>query len=521
MNDGSGKSRFRPRIVMIDDEKSNLQIVKIVIMRENLESDLSLFENGASALEFIQKNPVDLILLDLAMPEMDGFEIMSRLQADPNTADIPVIFLSAYQEASYILKAFDLGATDFIGKPIISPILTARIRQIIKSRSLEKELRLRNTELVDTNRLKDELLSICSHDLRAPLSAIELICQFLEDTIHGRSENSQQELVNRIVSQSRLARRLVENLLDLNRIEQGRLVPASSLFSVDELLEQCVKEEDPNLLSRDLEFELSPVGGGVLCFGDRGMIAQVVHNLFNNAAKYAESKIRCEARLVSHSQAEGGRLRVVVSDDGKGIPAGQSEMIFQKYLKLERQGSGSGLGLYISKQMIDLHGGEISVAENNEQGARFVIELPNAFQPDQLPVLADYSHARILISGESKSWGEMVEGLLLESGLIYIEQARTHGDIHSAFAPTGPNLVIVDLATAGLMEGFSTTLEWGRSGVDWILIGQLHQSEIQRTIPASSRFASLKKPFNPLVFLRQVQNFLQDHGTVEASALVK
>ena len=172
MNDGSGKSRFRPRIVMIDDEKSNLQIVKIVIMRENLESDLSLFENGASALEFIQKNPVDLILLDLAMPEMDGFEIMSRLQADPNTADIPVIFLSAYQEASYILKAFDLGATDFIGKPIISPILTARIRQIIKSRSLEKELRLRNTELVDTNRLKDELLSICSHDLRAPLSAI-------------------------------------------------------------------------------------------------------------------------------------------------------------------------------------------------------------------------------------------------------------------------------------------------------------------------------------------------------------
>ena len=257
MNDGSGKSRFRPRIVMIDDEKSNLQIVKIIIMRENLESDLSLFENGASALEFIQKNPVDLILLDLAMPEMDGFEIMSRLQADPNTADIPVIFLSAYQEASYILKAFDLGATDFIGKPIISPILTARIRQIIKSRSLEKELRLRNTELVDTNRLKDELLSICSHDLRAPLSAIELICQFLEDTIHERSETSQQELVNRIVSQSRLARRLVENLLDLNRIEQGRLVPASSLFSVDELLEQCVKEEDPNLLSRDLEFELS------------------------------------------------------------------------------------------------------------------------------------------------------------------------------------------------------------------------------------------------------------------------
>ena len=518
MNDGVSKSRFKPRIVMIDDEKSNLQIVKIVIMRENLESDLSLFDNGASALEFIQNNPVDLILLDLAMPDMDGFEIMSRLQADPNTADIPVIFLSAYQEASYILKAFDLGATDFIGKPIISPILTARIRQIIKTRRLEKELRLRNTELVNTNRLKDELLSICSHDLRAPLSAIELICQFLDDTIHGRAEHSQQELVNRIVSQSRLARRLVENLLDLNRIEQGRLVLTSSFFSVDEMLEQCVKEEGPNLLSRNLDCEFSPVGDGVLCFGDKGMIAQVVHNLLNNAAKYAESKIRCEARLVSHSPTEGGWLKVLVSDDGKGIPPGQSEMIFQKYLKLERQGSGSGLGLYISKQMIDLHDGKIFAVENNEQGAQFVIELPNAFQPDQLPMLADYSNARILIAGESKAWGEMVEGLLLESGLIYIEQARTHGDIHSAFAPNGPNLVIVDLAAAGLLEGFSTTLEWGRSGVDWILMGQVLESKFQERTPASSRFASLKMPFNPLVFLRQVHVFLEDHGTVKASA---
>ena len=520
MNDGLSKSRLKPQIVMIDDEMSNLQIVKIVIMRENLESELFLFVNGASALEFIQNNPVDLILLDLAMPEMDGFEIMSRLQADPKTADIPVIFLSAYQEASYILKAFDLGATDFIGKPIISPILTARIRQIIKNRSLEKELRLKNTELVDTNRLKDELLSICSHDLRAPLSSIELICQFLDDTIHGRSEHSQQDLVNRIVSQSRLARRLVENLLDLNRIEQGRLVPTSSLFPVDELLEQCLKEEGPNLLRRNLDFDLSPAGEGLLCFGDRGMIAQVVHNLLNNAAKYAESKIRCEARLVSHSPAEGGRLRVLVSDDGQGIPAGQLEMIFQKYLKLERQSSGSGLGLYISKQMVDLHEGKISVEEPNGQGALFVVELPNAFQPDQLPVLADYSDARIVVAGESKAWGEMVEGLLLESGLIYIEQARTHGDIQAAFSPTGPNLVIVDAGAPGLLEGFSTTLEWVRSGVDWILIGQGHETDFQHRTPASSRFASLKMPFNPLVFLRQVHDFLEGHGTLEASALV-
>jgi len=165
--------------------------------------------------------------------------------------------------------------------------------------------------------------------------------------------------------------------------------------------------------------------------------------------------------------------------------------------------------------MIDLHDGKISIEENNGQGALFSIEMPNAFLTDQLPVLADFNNARILVSGESKAWGEMVEGLLLESGLIYIEQARTHGDIHSAFSTSGPNLVIVDAGSASLLEGFSTTLEWDRSSVDWILIGPVDVTKFQRGTSPSSRIASLETPFNPLVFLRQVQNFLEDQGSVE------
>ncbi|HKI99022.1 MAG TPA: response regulator [bacterium] len=117
-----------PRIMMVDHELSDLRSVKTILTRENYECDLLLFDNGRDALNYLRGHAVDLILLDLAMPDMDGFEVMTRLKENPGTVGIPVIFLSAYQETNYILRAFELGAQDFIGKPISAPILAARIR---------------------------------------------------------------------------------------------------------------------------------------------------------------------------------------------------------------------------------------------------------------------------------------------------------------------------------------------------------------------------------------------------------
>jgi signal transduction histidine kinase len=508
-----------PRIMMIDDELSNLQIVKIVLMRENFDSELLLYDNGRDALDYLRGHPVDLILLDLAMPGMDGFEVMTQLNENPATAAIPVIFLSAYQETEYILRAFELGATDFIGKPIISPILTARIRQIIETRRLQTELQQSNQELVNTNRLKDELLSICSHDLRAPLNAIELICQFLSDPRSGPGEQSPDDLVTRIVSQTRLARRLVENLLDLNRIEEGRLVPAPSFFPVQELVRSCLDDELPTLQARKLSHTLELPPGELLIFADREMIAQVVHNLLNNAGKFAQSRIEVSGTLEGFTPERGGQLALTIADDGRGIPAAQQRAIFEKYAKLETHGGGSGLGLYISRQIMELHAGDIAVASRPGQGTRFTMHLPNAFQAEQLPDLAPCQQRRVAIVSATHSVSQLLESVLVEAGMIEVSQAAAAPQLERLLEQHPPELVVVDVQSELLAGVVLERLGGAKPARGWILFGEPGET---------ARFAqrlhldapALHPPLNPLEYLRAVGRLLDSRGTDEAAATV-
>ncbi len=514
----SGQSPL-PRIMMIDDEISNLQIVKIILMRENFQSDLLLYDNGHDALEFLRGHPVDLILLDLAMPGMDGFEVMTHLRENPATAEIPVIFLSAYQETEYILKAFALGATDFIAKPIISPVLTARIRHLIETRRLQTELRRSNGELVNTNRLKDELLSICSHDLRAPLNAIELICQFLSDAAHGTEAQTPADLINRIVSQTRLARRLVENLLDLNRIEEGRLIPAPSFFPVEELLRSCVDDALPTLQARKLRHTLELPPELLLCFGDREMIAQVLHNILNNAGKYAQSRIDVRADVEALSAESGGQLVLSVADDGRGIPAAQQHSIFEKYAKLEAQGSGSGLGLYISRQMVELHHGHIAVQSQPGQGTRFVVTLPHVFQVAQLPDLAACQQHRVLVASASKPTAQLLESVLIEAGMIEVSQVGTAAQVERLAGQGAPALAVLDVQSELLAGQLLERLTQAASRPAWILYGEPGDTgRFAQRLRGPS--AQLQRPLNPLVYLRQVRRLLEPDGTVDAVASV-
>ena len=507
-----------PRIMMIDDELSNLQIVKLILTRENFSSDLVMFSSGREALEYLRANSVDLILLDLAMPDMTGFDVMTRLRENHATADIPVIFLSAYQDTEYILRAFELGATDFIGKPIISPILMARIQHLIESRRLQGALRKSNDELVNINRLKDELLSICSHDLRAPLSAIELICQFLTDSVGGRSEQSPAELINRIVAQSRLARRLVENLLDLNRIEEGRLIPSPSFFSVAELVHDCGGDELPALEARGLKLETKLPPADVLCFGDREMLSQVLHNLLNNAAKFARDRIVMSAEGADITAEQGGRLRLAVADDGRGIPEAQRQVVFEKYAKLEVQGGGSGLGLYISRQMVELHHGQIAIQSQAGPGTQFVIMLPNVFRADQLPELSSLHRRRVVVVSASRPTAQLLESVLVEAGMIEVTQVGDEAALEGAMQPAQPDLVVLDGQAGALGQKLLALCAADAVAAvpRWVVFGEGPGHDAVNA--AVSGAVLIGAPLNPLVYLRAVRDLLQSGVTSRVMA---
>jgi len=373
-----------PTIVVIDDEPANLQIIKMAVVREQFRCNLVLLDGARKGLDFLEHHPVDLLLLDVVMPGMNGFEMFAQLKAEPRWADIPVIFLSAVNETRYIIQGLEMGAVDYIGKPLISQVLTARFRSVLRMKFLQRELRKRNQELEDANRLKDEFLSFCSHDLRAPISAIELTCQFLSDQFvtdtAGKAPPEAQELLERIVNQTRLARRLVENLLDMNKIEEGRVVPQPTFFSPRELLQGCVQDHQPMILARNLAIEEDLPAENIVCFGDREMIAQAIRNVLGNAVKFARKRIRVLSRVEGAQAEAGGLWRLEIADDGMGLPPGQEEAIFNKYAKSDLRGPGYGLGLYIAQQTIRLHHGTISARSREaSRNARRTDTVSSAF----------------------------------------------------------------------------------------------------------------------------------------------
>ena len=284
-------SSYLPRVLIVDDDESHLQFIKMIIMKGPFACDLVLCSDPSWALDYVKSNRVDLVLLDVMMPDIDGFEVNSVLKADPNTADTPVIFLTSTQETDSVVRAYESGAVDFIAKPINSAVLTARMQAVLQRIRLENELRLRNQELEELNRFKDEMISVCSHDLRAPLAAIDVICQGLAQ-LHGAEDQVEgKRQVDKIINQSRMARRLVENLLDYDKIEEGMLIPSPSFFQVRDFLELCAEQEQPLIQAKQFEFSVNLPEADIIGFGDRELLAQAVRNILGNAIKYAGSKI--------------------------------------------------------------------------------------------------------------------------------------------------------------------------------------------------------------------------------------
>ncbi|MDH4249355.1 MAG: hybrid sensor histidine kinase/response regulator [Deltaproteobacteria bacterium] len=508
-----------PRILMVDDESTNLQVVRLILSRENLAQELIMFNSGRAALDYLAQNPVDLILLDLAMPEMNGFEVFGELRASPVTRDIPVIFLSAYHDTEYILNAFQLGASDFIGKPIISPVLTARIAALLQTQALKRELQHQNEALERANRLKDELMSIASHDLRSPLSAIDLLCQFMTESLAGKKEHQPPELVARILHQSRLARRLVENLLNLNRIEEGILTPVRSFFSLESLVAECVEDERPIMEGRGLSVSLAPLPEDLVCYGDRNLIAQVVRNVLGNAVKFAAARIEITwERPASTPEMGAESLGLKILDDGPGIPPEQIQRLFKKYAKGEQRESGTGLGLFIAKQVMRLHGGDISAHSQSGALTCFDILLPNVFAQDSLPELSAVFNRRVRVISPTKTSGSVFAGVMEEAGLLDVMVVAPEPKVLQHLAEESPHLLFLDLD--GDPEAARNLAEWLVQlpiRCPFLIYGPFEAIQTFHEV-WESPCLSLSPPLNPQHLLLRVEELLSDTKNMGSSA---
>lgn len=351
------------RLLIVDDVPDNLFLVRTILEEEGYEIVTS--SNGQEALKIIETEPPDLVLLDVMMPVMDGYEVTRRMRAMKDLPFIPILLITAYDRANAV-KGLDLGADEFIRKPIEADELLARVRSLLRLKhSIAERDRI--------DRQRQDFVSRLTHDLRTPLVAADRMLGLLQDgvlgeispqicealTIMGRSNSNLLEMVNK--------------LLDVYRYESGSKTINLQPLDLKELLDQVVQELKPIAISKNLELivDLEDIDKVKV---DRLELLRVFNNLIGNALKFTESG-RVHVSLTS-DQSEA---IIAIADTGAGVPLEEQPFLFQRFSQGNHQKQGSGLGLYLSHYIVNAHNGKIFVKSPNldsQKGSTFSVHLP-------------------------------------------------------------------------------------------------------------------------------------------------
>ena len=358
-----------PNIIVVDDTPASLRVLHELLRERGYK--VRPMPSGALALQAARHEPPDLILLDVNMPEMDGWEVCRQLKADDRLKEIPIIFISALTETTDKVRAFQLGGVDYITKPIQLEEVDARVRTHLELRRQRHELQQNYERLQEMERLRDNLTHMIIHDMRTPLTVMGMALEFAGETV-GKSDKKLAELIQTSREGAVYLNEMITQLLDISRLEIGQmpLNPAE-----DDLTAAVRKTVDSMATVAGTRHILVDAPEDVHAFCDGEIIRRVVLNLVGNAVKFtpADGEVRvCVAR-------EGRSARVSVEDNGPGIPAEYHRRIFEKFGQVGRNDRkrGTGLGLTFCKLAVEAHGGSIGVDSSVGGGSTFWFTLPD------------------------------------------------------------------------------------------------------------------------------------------------
>ncbi|MDQ2701670.1 MAG: hybrid sensor histidine kinase/response regulator [Pseudomonadota bacterium] len=358
-------------ILVVDDQPANLRAVSALLTRHGYE--VRTAGHGEEALASATQHVPDLLLLDMMMPGMDGFELLAELKQHPELRMLPAIFLTAAQDRDMLLRAFESGAVDYVTKPFIPEELLARVTAHVG-------LKLTRDRLERVARQRQELVNLVAHDLKNPLSSV----LFASDVLRNSGCKPERiprylEMIHESVGD---ALGYIRRYLETQAQRAGGHKPAPASTTLNEVLDWLVQRYELQLESRGLRMQLSTPAVRCHVAMDGLVLRQVAENLVNNAMKYAPGS----AIELSIRSSAPGFWQLLVEDRGPGVSPVRQHHLFKPFTRLSdtdpADGMSSGLGLSLAKQILSGYEGNLWYEDREGGGARFIIELPAAAEPD-------------------------------------------------------------------------------------------------------------------------------------------
>lgn len=361
------------KILIVDDVVSNVLLLKILLTNQKFQ--ICTANCGTMCIEQAKAEKPDLILLDVMMPDLSGFDTAVILKKDPATADIPIIFLTALNDPKDLVHGFQVGANDFLTKPFHKEELVVRVMHQIALIAAKRLIQKQNDELRATISNRDKMYSVIAHDLRSPMASIRMVLNLLASLVSPELIGQEQyDLLDKANRESEDCHALLDNLLKWTKSQTGRLSVVFQDLDLNDIIPGVVEIYDIIAQTKKIKLDYTGTDAPLVVRADNDMLKTVVRNFISNAIKFSPEGSHIDISLV----AEGDFAKISVRDHGVGIAPERLDTIFNKGETTYGTGGeeGSGLGLQLCVDFSRKIGGDVTVDSTLGQGSTFSLLLP-------------------------------------------------------------------------------------------------------------------------------------------------
>ncbi|MBT4287064.1 MAG: response regulator [Deltaproteobacteria bacterium] len=402
-------------VLIVEDNRGSRELLDLIIRREGFKTILA--ENGVEAFKIMKQHEqeIDLVITDFMMPEMDGEELCMKIRKELGNKTVPVIFLSALNERDSILKIFKAGASDYVVKPFAKEELMARVGVHLKTMVLNRQKSFQVKELKRLSKMKDDLLAITSHDLRAPLNGILGFTDLLlcEDSF----TDTQREYLTHVKDSGGFLLSLINDILDLGRLQSEDTELDKTVLPLEKVVASSVNTIRHMASPKKIELVLtSKIKEPAYVLGNEASLIRIFNNILSNAIKFTPIKGEISIELVLINNKS--QVSTLIIDNGIGIAKDKLPKLFSKYSNISRVGTagekGTGLGMSITKELVERHNGSISVDSEVDKGTSFQLIFPlvdksetvdskaSSKTPVNVKEINDKNHLKILLADDNQ-----------------------------------------------------------------------------------------------------------------------